>query len=92
MANTKSALKNIRKNKARYLRNRAITSKLKTLEKQFLLSIENKDVDDAKQNASSFISALEKANKNNIVHHNKVSRKSLDVLNLLAHSNIPSYM
>ena len=75
MANTKSALKNIRKNKARYLRNRAITSKLKTLEKQFLLSIENKDLDDAKQKASLFISALEKANKNNIVHHNKVSRK-----------------
>ena len=75
MANTKSALKNIRKNKASYIRNRAITSKLKTLEKQFLISIENNEIDKAKQTASSYISALEKANKNNIVHRNKVSRK-----------------
>ena len=37
MANTKSALKNIRKNKARYLQNRTVASRLKTLEKKFQL-------------------------------------------------------
>ena len=36
MANTKSAIKNIRKNNARYKHNRTILSRLKTLEKNFL--------------------------------------------------------
>ena len=75
MANSNSALKNIRKNKARYLRNRAVTSRLKTLEKHFLSAIERKDKNDAAKAGSLFISALEKANKTNIVHKNKISRK-----------------
>ena len=75
MANTRSALKNIRKNKARYIENRAITSKLNTLEKKFIASVESKDKDEAIANASSFISALEKSEKRNLVHANKVSRK-----------------
>ena len=75
MANTKSALKNIRKNKARYLRNRSVISRLKTLEKQFLSAIENKSKEDAVKASSLFISALEKANKTNIVHKNKIARK-----------------
>ena len=75
MANTRSALKNIRKNKARYIENRAITSKLKTLEKKFVASVESKNRDEAIANASSFISALEKSEKRKLVHANKVSRK-----------------
>ena len=75
MANTRSALKNIRKNKARYIENRAITSKLKTLEKKFVSSVEGKNKDEAIATASSFISALEKSEKRNLVHANKVSRK-----------------
>ncbi len=75
MANTRSALKNIRKNKARYTQNRAITSKLKTLEKKFITSIEDKNKDEAVSNAASFISALEKSVKRNLAHGNKVSRK-----------------
>ena len=75
MAITKSALKNIRKNKARYIQNRAALSRLKTLEKKFLSAVSDKNADLAKQLASSFISALEKAKKNNLVHANKVSRK-----------------
>mgnify|MGYP000418441764 CR=1 FL=1 len=75
MANTRSALKNIRKNKARYIENRAITSKLKTLEKKFVASVEDKNKDEAIANASSYISALEKSEKRNLVHANKVSRK-----------------
>ena len=43
MANTKSAIKNIRKNNARYKHNRTILSRLKTLEKKFLTAIESKD-------------------------------------------------
>jgi small subunit ribosomal protein S20 len=75
MANTKSAIKNIRKNQARYLQNRMITSRLKTLEKKFLTAIESKDSVLATAASSAFISALEKAKKSSLVHSNKVSRK-----------------
>ena len=83
MANTKSALKNIRKNKTRYLRNRAVVSRLKTLEKHFLSFIEEKNKDSAKEAASNFISALEKASKTNIVHKNKIARKKSRCAELL---------
>ena len=75
MANTKSAIKNIRKNQARYLQNRMVISKLKTLEKKFLSAVESKDSTQAKEASVSFISALEKARKNSLVHANKISRK-----------------
>ena len=75
MANSKSALKNIRKNKARHLRNRAVASKLKTLEKHFVGAVEGKNKDEATKAGTAFISALEKANKTNIVHKNKIARK-----------------
>ena len=75
MANTKSAIKNIRKNQARYLRNRMVISRLKTLEKKFLFAIESKDKAKAEEASSLFISALEKAKKSSLVHSNKVSRK-----------------
>jgi len=84
MANTKSALKNIRKNKARYIQNRTISSRLKTLEKKFLNAVSEKDNEAAKSSASAFISALEKANKSNLVHANKVSRKKSRCSSLLA--------
>ena len=75
MANTKSAIKNIRKNQARYLQNRMVISRLKTLEKKFLSAVESKDSTVAKETSASFISALEKARKNSLVHANKISRK-----------------
>ena len=83
MANSKSALKNIRKNKARYLRNRTVTSRLKTLEKAFVTAIENKNQDEAKSAATVFLSALDKASKSNLVHQNKVSRKKSRCAGLL---------
>lgn len=75
MANTKSAEKNARKTIARYERNRAVKTKLKTLEKKFQSSLKSKDVDQARERARIFISALDKAAKNSLVHRNKVARK-----------------
>ena len=63
MANTQSALKNIRKNRTNYLRNRSVSSKLKTLDKAFITSVESKDREAATEAAKSFISALDKAKK-----------------------------
>ena len=75
MANTQSALKNIRKNRTNYLRNRSVSSKLKTLDKAFITSVESKDKEAATEAAKSLISALDKAKKSNLVHANKIARK-----------------
>lgn len=75
MANTKSALKNIRKNRTRYLRNRAVKSRLKTLEKSFRSVIEAGDAEAARQVERDFISALDRARKNSLAHANKIARK-----------------
>ena len=79
MANTKSAEKNTRKNSARYERNRAVKTKLKTLEKKFQSSLESKDGDQVRESAKIFISALDKAAKSALVHRNKVARKKASV-------------
>ena len=84
MANTKSAIKNIRKNRARYLQNRMVISRLKTLEKKFLSALETKDSNLAKVASVSFISALEKAKKSSLVHANRVSRKKSRCASLLS--------
>ena len=84
MANTQSALKNIRKNRTNYLRNRSISSRLKTLDKVFLSSVESKDKEAASQAAKSLISALDKASKSKLVHFNKVARKKSRCAALLA--------
>ena len=75
MANSASALKNIRKNRKNYARNRSVASKLKSLEKSFLSTLATKDKSAAETAAKVFLSALEKATKSNLVHSNKVSRK-----------------
>ena len=84
MANTQSALKNIRKNRTNYLRNRSVSSKLKTLDKAFINSVESKDKEAATQAAKSLISALDKAKKSNLVHANKIARKKSRCASLLA--------
>jgi small subunit ribosomal protein S20 len=84
MANTQSALKNIRKNRTNYLRNRSASSKLKTLEKNFLSAVEKKDKDASQLSAKNLISALDKATKSNLVHPNKVARKKARCASLIA--------
>lgn len=84
MANTQSALKNIRKNRTNYLRNRSASSKLKTLEKNFLSAVEKKDKDASQLSAKNLISALDKATKSNLVHPNKVARKKARCASLIS--------
>ena len=84
MANTQSALKNIRKNRTNYLRNRAASSRLKTLEKKFLAHVTEKNQEEASTAAKSLISALDKACKGKLVHPNKVARKKARCAALVA--------
>jgi len=74
MANTKSALKYIRKTEGRTFRNRQITTRLKTLAKKVNIAVEAGDKDGVVIATRSFISALDKAAKTGLVHANKIAR------------------
>ncbi len=71
MANNKSSKKDIRRTATRTLRNRAISSKIKTLAKTAAASA---DVESLKKNGAALASAMDKAAKSGIVHPNKVAR------------------
>ena len=61
MANTKSALKRIRQTATRTARNRAVTSKLKTLRKKVAAAVETSDKEAAAAAYNTFSSAVDKA-------------------------------
>ncbi len=63
MANTKSALKRIRQTETRTARNRAISSKIKTLRKKVLAAVEASDKEAAVVAYNLFSSAVDKAAK-----------------------------
>jgi len=71
MANNKSSKKDIRRTATRTLRNRAVSSRIKTLAKNAAASA---DAESLKKTGSALASALDKAVKKGIVHPNKVSR------------------
>lgn len=74
MANTKSALKYIRKTAGRTLRNRQVKSRLKTLSKKLDTAVTAGDKDAIAAASIDFISALDKAGKTGLVHANKIAR------------------
>ena len=84
MANTKSALKYIRKTETRTLANRQVKSRLKTLAKQVKTSSESEDKEALSENTRLYISALDKAGKAGLVHKNKIARHKASCAKLLA--------
>jgi len=74
MANTRSAEKNIRKTKARTLRNQSTKSRVRTIRKRVLTAIEKGDVKTAEAELSAFASAADKAAKTKVIHKNAANR------------------
>ncbi|MDB6119078.1 MAG: rpsT [Verrucomicrobiaceae bacterium] len=74
MANTRSAEKNIRKTKARTLRNQSTKSRVRTIRKRVLTAIEKGDIKTAEVELSAFASAADKAAKTNVIHKNAANR------------------
>ena len=72
MANTKSALKRIRQTATRTARNRAVTSKLKTLRKKVAAAVETSDKEAAAA-AYNFSSAVDKAAKVGTIPANRAA-------------------
>lgn len=70
MANTKSALKNIRKSSKLTDHNRQVRSRLRTMAKK----AKSAEGDEGRSAATAYISALDKAAKRGIISPNKASR------------------
>tara|TARA_X000000368_G_scaffold405889_1_gene383530 strand:- start:475 stop:831 length:357 start_codon:yes stop_codon:yes gene_type:complete len=84
MANTKSALKYIRKTESRTLANRQIKSRIKTLAKQVKSAANSDDKDSLIEKSRLFISTLDKAAKSGLVHKNKIARHKSECAKLIA--------
>jgi small subunit ribosomal protein S20 len=84
MANTKSALKYIRKTETRTLHNRQVKTRLKTLSKKVQAAVVAEDKEALILVAKDYISALDKAGKVGLVHHNKIARHKARCAALIA--------
>ncbi len=75
MPNTKSAEKRVRGNARKAARNQSVSSRLKTLEKKYLVALTAGKVDDAKVAYNLVVSALDKAAKGGVIHKSTAQRK-----------------
>ena len=74
MANTKSAIKNVRKNITNHARNHARKSRLKTLSKKASAAIAQGDEAASRAAVQDYISALDTAAKLGVIHKNAAGR------------------
>ena len=71
----KAAKKSMRKDKKRHLRNIAVKSELKTLERKLNSLVSNKKIAEAKKLLKVVFTKFDKAASNRIIHRNTASRK-----------------
>jgi small subunit ribosomal protein S20 len=75
LANTKSAIKNVRKSERRREHNRVFRSRARTFVKKTRGLIEAGDLEQAQATAQIAIKALDKAAQKGIVHPNNAARR-----------------
>lgn len=74
MANTRSAIKEIRKNERRRLRNRLVRARARTFVKRALRAIES-DSPDVEAELRAAFSELDKAAQKGVIHKNAAARQ-----------------
>lgn len=74
MAHHKSALKRIKQNKKKYLRNKHIRSTLRTFIKRVREAVEAKNADQARQALLAAIPVIDKAASKGVIHTSNASR------------------
>lgn len=89
MANTKSAIKRIRQNHKRRLRNRLFTGTARTYVKNARTSIESGTPEEARIATLEAISALDKAAEKGIIHKNNAARRKGRLMRRLAQIEKP---
>ena len=80
----KSAIKELRINRRRHMKNLDMKSELKKTVKKFLTSIKDKNLQEAQTNLNTVYKKLDKAAKNNIIHKNTAARRKSHFTKLLA--------
>jgi small subunit ribosomal protein S20 len=84
LANKPSAIKRIRQNEKRRLRNRVFRGNARTQVKTARLAIEEGNVDDAREATLKAISALDKAAQKGIIHKKNAARRKGRLMKQLA--------
>jgi len=83
MSGNRSAMKRVRTDAEKYLRNRARKATLKTLEKNFRTAVEAKDKEKSAELGKECFSKLDKAAKVGTIPKNKASNKKSQISKLL---------
>jgi len=87
MPHRHSALKKIRQDKKRTLRNKKIKSDIKNKIKKFKRLLEEKKAKEAQEQLRLIYSSLDKAAKKKIIHKNLANRKKARLTKLLSKIN-----
>ncbi|RLB10400.1 MAG: 30S ribosomal protein S20 [Deltaproteobacteria bacterium] len=75
MPNHKSALKRMRQNEKRRLRNKSYKTRVKNIIKKVKFFVEKKDIENATKTLSEAVSLIQKVAGKGIIHKNNASRK-----------------
>lgn len=75
LPNHKSAIKRMRQNEKRRLRNKAHKTKVKNAIKKVKTFVENKDIENATKQLAEAVSIIQKVAGKKIIHKNNASRK-----------------
>ncbi len=89
LANTKSAIKRIKQNHKRRLRNRLFTGTARTFVKNARTSVESGTPEEARTATLAAISALDKAAEKGIIHKNNAARRKGRLMRHLAQMEKP---
>lgn len=84
MANTKSAMKRIRQNEKRRLRNRHFRGRANTFVRNARTAIDSGNLEDARTATMEAVSALDKAAEKGVLHKNNASRRKGRLMKQLA--------
>jgi small subunit ribosomal protein S20 len=84
LANTKSAIKRIKQNHKRRLRNRLFSGRARTYIKHARTAIDNGTPEEARMATLEAIRALDKATEKGIIHKNNAARRKSRLMRHLA--------
>ncbi len=72
---SKSAMKRVRQDKVRALKNKSAKNAIKTLTKKVEAEVASKNSDSAKTALKKVVSAIDRATRKGVIHRNTASRK-----------------
>jgi small subunit ribosomal protein S20 len=90
LANTKSAIKRIKQNHKRRLRNRLFSGRARTFVRNARSNLETGSPEDARTTTLVAISALDKAAEKGIIHKNNAARRKGRLMRRLAQMEKPA--